>query len=325
METMPVLGIDVAKAKLVVCLLVQDQAHPHTFDNTPVGFTKLERWLHKLKVPPVHACLEATGSYGEDVALFLHEAGHRVSVVNPARIKGFAQSELARNKTDKADAALIAHFCLEKRPEAWHPPAPEIRELRALVRRLDDLQQMLTQEQNRLASGISSETIRYSLEQMIETLHEQIQQLQRQIQHHIDQHPHLRQQRELIDSIPGLGELTAARLIAEFQDLSAYPSARQLAAQAGLTPRHFQSGTSVRGRPRLCKLGNARIRKALYMPAVVAMRFNPVIRAFVTRLRQRGKHTMLIIGAVMRKLLHLVFGVLKSGKMFDPNYVPSRA
>jgi transposase len=325
METLPVLGIDVAKAKLVVCLLRDGNAHQHTFDNTAAGFAQLDRWLHKLKATLVHACLEATGTYGEELTLFLHEANHVVSVVNPARIKGFAQSELARNKTDKADAALIARFCLEKQPEAWHPPAPQIRELRALVRRLDDLQQMLVQEQNRLSSGVSSEAIRSSLEQMIQTLHEQIQQLQQQIREHLDQYPDLRRQRDLIDSIPGLGALTAARLIAEFQDLRAYPSARQLAAQAGLTPRHYQSGSSVHGRPRLCKLGNARIRKALYMPAVVAMRFNPVIRQFAARLRQRGKHNMLIIGAVMRKLLHLVFGVLKSGKAFDPEYAPGPA
>ncbi len=325
MNALPVLGIDIAKAKFDVELQFKDKPYRRTFCNQAADFAKLNAWLHQLGAPQVHACLEATGVYGDELALFLHAGGHVVSIVNPAQIKAFGQSELSRTKTDKADAALIARFCHQKRPAAWTPPTPEIRELRARVRRLEDLQQMLNQEQNRLSSGLLSESIASSLQASIAFLKAQIKQLLKQIHAHIQQHPDLARQQALISSIDGLAELTAAKLIAEFQDILGYGGGRPLAAQAGLTPRQHESGSSVRGKPRLSKIGHARIRKALYMPAVVAMRHNPIIREFAEHLRQRGKHTMLIIGAVMRKLLHLVYGVLKSGKPFDPHYLKTGA
>jgi transposase len=321
MSTTAILGIDMAKAKFDVCLLHRGKSYQRTFANHLAGFAQLQDWLHKRGASPVHACLESTGIYGDELALYLHAAGHVVSIVNPVRIKGFAQSELARNKTDRADAALIARFCQQQQPDAWTPPAPEIRELRALVRRLDDVQQMLGQEQNRLDNALRSDAIRDSIQQVIAVLEEQSADLKQQIHAHFDQHPHLRQQRDLITSIPGLAELSAARLIAEYRDLAAYEHARQLPAQAGLTPRQFRSGSSVQARTRLSKIGSARLRKALYMPAIVAMRCNPIIQTFVARLRRRGKPTMSIIGAVMRKLLHLVYGVVKHGQPFDPHYL----
>ena len=152
----PVLGIDVAKLKIEVALLVDGKVKNKSFKNTMEGFEALALWLRKLGTPQVQACLEATGNYGEDLAIYLHEAGHSVSIVNPARIKGFAQSELIRTKTDKIDAGIIARFCLAMRPETWIPPSPEVRLLRALVRRADSLIDMLTQEKNRLATAHES-------------------------------------------------------------------------------------------------------------------------------------------------------------------------
>jgi transposase len=277
-------------------------------------------WLEQQQASQVHVCLESTGSYWEDLALALYEAHHLVSVVNPAQIKHFGQSELKRTKNDVADAALIARFCESQHPAAWSPLPPEIRELRDLVRRLDDLNQMLNQEENRLGHNVTAPSVRESLESMIAMLKSQIREVKRQIHNHIQNHPGLRAQAELIASIPGLAELTAANLLAEFGDIANYEGGRQLAAYAGLSPQERLSGSSVRGRTRLCKIGSARLRKSLYMPAVVGLRFNPAVQAFAERLRARGKHTRSILGAIMRKYLHWVYGVLKSGRPFDAEF-----
>jgi transposase len=315
----PTLGIDIAKATFQAALLHNSKLHHQRFDNSEAGFAQLQAWLVKHRAKRLHACLEATASYGDDLALFLYNAGHRVSVVNPARLHGFAQSQLQRNKTDQLDAALIARFCQQQQPEAWTPPPLEIQQLRALMRRLEALREMRQQESNRLEQAGKQALIRESLLKIIATLDGEIARLRQLLKEHIDQHPHLRRDRELLMSIPGIGETTAAWLLSEVQ-VSAYSSARQVAAHAGLTPRHHESGTSVRGRTKLSKTGNRRLRRALYLPAVVAKRYNPIIRAFCQRLEKRGKRPMEIVGAAMRKLLHIVYGVLKSGKAFDPSF-----
>jgi transposase len=218
------------------------------------------------------------------------------------------------------DAALIAGFCAERRPPAWAPPAPELRELQALVRRLDSLQEMRAMEENRLSSGVTVKAVRASLEESIAYLSSQIRKTEALIADHIDRHPGLRRQRELLDSIPGIGETTASVLLGEMPDLKEYRSARKVAASAGLVPRERQSGSSVRGRVRLSKIGNSRVRKALYFPAITALRCSPFFQAWAEGLRQRGKSKMAVIGAAMRKLLHLAYGVLKTGRPFDPEW-----
>jgi transposase len=318
---LPALGLDIAKLKFNVCLLLDSGKLRHkVFPNTAVGFAQLSEWLEKQSVGCAHACLEATGTFGDLLAAYLHEQGHRVSIVNPAAIKAYAQSHLSRTKTDRVDAALIAGFCLEPRPPAWQPPAPEVRELQALVRRLESLTQMRTMEQNRLSSGISVKAVRASVEELIAHLSEQIKRTEALIRSHINEHPDLKRQRELLDSIPGIGETTAAALLAEVPDISQYRSARQVAAFAGLVPRERQSGSSVRGRVRLSKIGNARLRKALYFPAITALRCSEFFKEWAKGLRERGKCKMSVIGAAMRKLIHLAFGVLKTGKPFDPEW-----
>jgi transposase len=223
---------------------------------------------------------------------------------------------LTRSKTDRIDADLIADFVATQRPSAWTPPAPEIRQLQALVRRLDALHGMRTQEANRLAAGVVVAEVRGSIEAVLAHLDTQIAQVQQLIRHHLDQHPGLRAQRDLLIPIPGIGEATAAVLIAELFD-KPYTRARQAAAFAGLVPRLVESGT-LRGRSRLSKIGPGRLRKALYCPAVAALRWNPTIRAVRVRLQAAGKPTMVIIGAAMRKLIHLAYGVFKSGRAYEP-------
>ena len=312
-----VLGIDIAKAKFAVALRRDDGKVRHkTFLNTSSGFTDLAGWLQRQQVAHVHACLEATGTYGEALALWLYDAGHVVSVVNPAVIHAYAGAQLARSKTDRIDAELIARFTATQRPAAWTPLAPEIRQLQALVRRLDALQGMRTQEANRLAAGVVVTDVRASIEAVLASLDAQIAHVRQLIRDHLDGHPGLRAQRDLLTTIPGIGETTAAVLIAELFD-KPYTNARQAAAFAGLVPRVMESGT-LRGRTRLSKIGPGRLRKALYFPAVAALRWNPTIRAVRERLHAAGKPTMVIIGAAMRKLIHLAYGVLKTGRAYKP-------
>ena len=309
------LGIDLAKLKLDVALKTADKIYVKQFDNSPSGFRALQAWLGSFSLPSVHACLEATGTYGDAVALFLHEQGHTVSIVNPLRIKGYAASKLQRNKTDKADARLIAEFCEKENPSPWTPPAPEIRHLQALTRRIETLTEMLQMEQNRRDSA-SSET-RESLDRMIKALTEEIDKLQQEINQHLDQHPKLKEQHDLLLTIPGIGTKTAQLLLSEIE-FARYEEARQVAAAAGVTPRKQESGTSLK-RTNLSKLGNGRVRKALYFPAIVATRCNPIIKEFAARLKKNGKTKMQIVCASMRKLLHQAFGVLKNNRCFDPN------
>ena len=322
--TLPALGIDVAKLKFDACLSRPDSKLRHkSFPNSPAGFAQLAAWLVKHGIPQAHACLEATGTYSEALALHLHAAGHHVSLLNPAVIKAYAQSRLTRTKTDKLDAGLIARYVLAERPPLWSPPPPEARELQALVRRLSALEEMRQMERNRLAAGVPVSALSDSITEHLAHLEAEMRRTRALIRDHIGRHPGLRQERDLLLSIPGVGEATAAQLLAEFLDIKLYGSAKQAAAFAGLVPRHRESGSSLRSRPRLSKLGTPRLRKALYFPAITAVRHNPLIKELGARLRARGKCEMVIIGAAMRKLVHIAYGVLKSGRPFDPRHAQS--
>jgi transposase len=315
---LPTLGIDISKASFHVELSLNDKLRHRRFANRKEGFAELSAWLTKHKITTVHACLEATGPYSEALALYLHEQGHTVSVVNPAQIKAFGQSELLRNKDDRPDAGLIRRFCDKQRPAAWTPPPTHFRELQALTRHLENLLETRQQQINRLEITNTKEVAK-SLRKLVTHLEAEIQRTERQINDHVARHPDLKQQGQLLESIPGIGKRTATKLLAEIENISQYKSARQVAAYAGLTPRNNRSGT-LRGPTRLSKTGNARVRKALFLPAMVAKRHNPVVRSFCQRLAGHGKNKMQLIGAAMRKLIHIAFGVLKSGKVFDPDH-----
>ncbi|MBA2339117.1 MAG: IS110 family transposase [Pyrinomonadaceae bacterium] len=319
--TLPVLGIDIAKLKFNACLINQSGKLRHkVFANTSTGFEQLREWLAKQGIEQLHACLEATGTYGESLALFLYQAGHTMSVVNPAAVKAFAGSRLSRTKTDRVDAELIARFCFAQVPPAWSPLPKEVRELQALVRRLEALTEMRVAEENRLEAGITVEAVKASVEELIAHLSAQIKHTEKLIRAHINTHPALLEQSQLLDSIPGIAQTTAAIILSEITDITQYKSARQVAAYAGLVPRERKSGSSVRGRTRLSKIGNARLRRALYFPAVTALRCSRFFQIWAKGLQERGKCKMSVIGAAMRKLIHLAYGVLKTGKPFDPEW-----
>jgi transposase len=315
---LPTLGIDISKDSFHVELSLNDKLRHRQFANRKEGFAELRAWLDKQKATAVHACLEATGPYSEAVALYLHELGHTVSVVNPVQIKAFGQSELLRNKDDRPDAALIRRFCEKQRPAAWTPPPAHFRELQALTRHLENLLETRQQQVNRLETTTAKSVLK-SLRKLVTHLEAEIKRTEQQLSDHVDRHPDLKQQCQLLQSIPGIGKRTATRLLAEIEAITQYKSARQVAAYAGLTPKNNRSGTK-RVPAHLSKTGNARVRKALFLPAMVAKQHNPIVRSFCERLAQHGKNKMQLVGAAMRKLLHIAFGVLKSGKVFDPNH-----
>jgi len=314
----PPVGIDISKDSFQVELSLNEKLRHRKFVNRQEGFEELGAWLVKHKAPQAHVCLEATGPYSEALALYLHQQGHRVSVINPAQIKAFGQSELLRNKDDRPDAGLIRRFCEKHRPAAWSPPPPHLRELQAMTRHLENLIETKQQQQNRLEAANTKDVVK-SLRKLVAYLNAEIKRTEKQISDHIDNHPDLKQQCRLLESIPGIAKRTATKLLAEIEDLGKYSSARQVAAYAGLTPRNNRSGT-IRGRTRLSKIGNARVRKALFLPAMVAKQYNPIVRSFCQRLANNGKNKMQIVGAAMRKLIHIAYGVLKSGLPFDPNH-----
>ena len=317
-----ILGVDIAKAKFDVALLGDERVVHRVFSNDANGFAALKGWLRKRGATQLHACMEATGRYWEALATYLHQAGYTVSVVNPRRVKSFWESELQRQKTDRVDAGVIARFCRAAHPRPWTPPPAELRQLQEFSRRLDALKRMETQEKNRLSTPGIDPLVEAGIEDHLVYLGERIKEVERAMSEHINGHPQLKEQRDLLTSIPGIGKITAALLLGELGEVGNYKSGRQVTAHAGLTPQQFQSGSSIKGKARLSKMGNVHLRKGLFMCAVVAKNHNPVIKTFCDRLLAAGKPTLLVIAAAMRKLLLIAFAVLTSRVPFDPNYQP---
>lgn len=309
------LGIDISKSKFDCALILGTKFKDKVFPNTAAGFAALDEWIQRHATLPVHVCLEATGIYWEALAMHLAQAGHRVSVINPALAKAHGQSLGKRSKTDAIDARILADFCREKRPPAWVAPTPSEQRLKALVLRLQSLVDMQSEEKNRIESA--REAVRDSLDTHLRWLADEIKRLEREISKSLDDDPSLRDKRDLLHSIPGLGERTLAILLAYGLGQQRFDNARQFAAFAGLSVVQHESGSSVRAKPRLAKTGHARLRSALYMPAMVALYRTAWGRVFRTRLAANGKPAKLIIGAMMRKLIHVAFGVLRSGRPFD--------
>lgn len=317
------LGIDVSKKKLDCALLLENKVLHKSCENSPTGFKQLLEWLSKRKVEHVYACLEATGGLEEAAATALFDAGHQVAVVNPLSIHSFARQRLTRSKTDKLDAATIAEYARRNLEDlhAWQPPAKELTELRDLVHRRQALVEMRTQELNRLGGPSGGPTVDRMVKDHLGYLERQIAEVEEAIENHIDNHPTLRQQRDLLVSIPGIGDQTAALFLAEVASkLSWIRHPKQLVAYCGMDIRRRESGSSVWSRPRMSKIGNSRLRAALFMPAKAAMRWNHPIVQRDERMKKEGKHYFVRVGAAMRKLLHQMYGVLTNQKPFDPHY-----
>jgi len=328
------LGIDIAKATFAVALMSEKNVLLATeeFANDCSGFKQLCHWyarqLKHLPLYRLHACMEATGRYGDELAHYLYkeftehapEAGHCISVVNPHQTKSHARSRLQRNKTDKLDAENIAHFCATHHPDGWLPATEAQQRLKELTRHQESLEKTCTQEKLRLQSGLKDKTVQKQIKRHIRFLEEQLKDIEEEIASLCKEDERLDEAACLLVTIPGVGLATAARFLAELPNLRHFHTAAQVVAYAGLSPQQTQSGSSIHRKGKLSKQGNQHLRTAVYMPTLAAMRWNPVIRNFTNRLKNNGKSNMTAVAAGMRKLLQIMFGVLKSKRPFDPNY-----
>ena len=307
---MDVLGIDVSKADFHACLLQGAQQRGQSFPNNPKGYRQLQRWLRNRAASEVHACMEATGGYWLKLATALFEHGVTVSVVNPARTALFARSQLRRTKTDSVDAEMIAQYCQTQRPGPWSPPPPEILELRGLL----SYRGQLVDERARLKQIASEVYVGPKLQRLhdahLRSAQKAIAGVETQLAAEVQAHPELAAQVAKLDAISGIGFLTAVTIVAKLP-VQRLRDGKAAAAYVGLVPSERRSGTSVHGKPRLCKTGDADLRKALFMPATVARQHNPILAAFAQRLEARGKPNKTITVAVMRKLIVLAFSLLK--------------
>lgn len=310
---MAVVGIDVSKRSFDVAFQVDGRWKCLKFANSADGVARFQQELGG----QYHACMEATGRYGRLLAQSLFEAGHIVSVVNPLRIQRYAESRLRRTKTDKADAILIAEFCDKEHPGPWKPLPEEVEALRELVRRREHLLGQRQMERNRLLAGPCTPGVQASIQRALTFVAQELKVIEADIERTFKTHGTLQRQRELLVSIPGIGNITAAILLAEIGDVREFPKAKSLSAFAGLNPKEHTSGTSVKGRAGIAKMGNPRLRRVLYMAALSAKRKNPVVKDFTERLALT-KPKKLVHVAAMRKLLHIAYGVLIREKPFTP-------
>jgi transposase len=287
------------------------------------GFQYLEKWVkkHSRTLKNVHFCIESTGIYHEEIVEFLQEKGFIVSVINPFQSKAFANSRLCRTKTDKVDAGLLAHYCLTYQPEESIKPSEEVKKLRRLVRFLNTQIETRAQNKTRLHS-IRDEDVAHVLKGTILFLTQSIAQIEKAIKGHIDTCPDLKHKVELLKTIPGIGDKTAWEILSEIHiEDGKNLNIKAQVAHAGLAPREYKSGSSVKGRTKICKRGNSNLRRALYMPAMCSVQKNPLLAAFYHRLLSRGKAKMVALIAVMRKLLVIAIGILKNNQPFQVDWV----
>lgn len=323
MPQVQLVGIDVSARELEVRVQrgASDPIEALSFPNNAQGHQQLIRRLTK-RQRCARVVLEATGSYHLDVALALDRApGVEIMVANPRSVSDFGKAHLKRSKTDAIDAGLLLEYARRMEFQSWQPPAPEELELRALARRCHALTKLRAQEKNRLHAAESCEalppSIRNDIEVNIRHLDRRIAQLEKLAMELASTVPPLRQAIDHLTSVKGIAQTSALRILAELILLPEDMTVRQLVAHCGLDPRHFNSGTSVHRPTRISKVGNKYVRAALYMPALCAVQFEPNVRAFFNKLIERGKKPMQANIAVMRKLLHSIYGMLKHGQDFD--------
>mgnify|MGYP001033249997 CR=1 FL=1 len=312
------IGVDVAKDKFDISFYNGKRRAHHVFSNNESGFSSL---LKKTQSNPLSpwVCMEATGIYSEGLAEYLVGKGVRTSVVNPLQIKYFAKSILSRNKNDKVDSETIAAYVEKQEPEQYKPKTKVQKEMRELLQVIDMLSKQSTECKNKLHAARTSPA-KQVLKQMIFSFEKKKQKLMGKVAGLVELDQNIKQAVQLICSIKGVAEGTAYRLLAYLPDIKGFSSAKQLAAYIGVSPRQSESGLH-KGETHMSKLGEAHIRKALYMPAMSAKRNNTYLKPFISRLEKNGLKPKAIVGAIMRKLVHLIFGILKSGKAFDPKLV----
>lgn len=312
-----VVGIDVSKDKLDVCVLEEGRERLFTVGNDKAGHAELLR-----RTPPgARFCMEATGAYHYGLAVSLCRSGRTVSVADPRRVKHYGLAIGALQKTDRCDAKVIARFCLSLSPAPWSLSDPVVRELAALDRRLEDIAGLANQESNRLEDEWLPAEVRKGVKAVLRLLERQAKALRARMLELVASHERLAGDFALLLTVPGVGERAAAGLLAHAGDLASYDSAEGLAAKAGLHPVLRRSGSSVDKRSKISKAGSAPLRKRFYMPALVAVRHNPSVKAFYERLLANGKNKKAALVACERKLLMICYGVVKNQRPFDPGHL----
>jgi transposase len=313
------LGLDVSKLTIDVCLLTPDKKVLRTkVPNTPAGFRALLVWLHGIDRNALHACLEPTGVYSRPLAIYLHSHGIAVSQVNSFAVQCHGRSKNFRSKTDRIDAFLLADYCLKENPPVWQPSSQTQQELRELQHRLSCLDEQIRQEENRLET-VDSKVVREDIEDALGRLYVRRKRLEAAAKQLIKSDQATALNYSILSSIIGLGEKSTIRLLS-LVEFERFENGRQLGSFAGLSPRLFESGTSVHRKSQISRVGSRELRAALYFPAMVAIQHNPQMRAFADRLRGRNKPSKVIICAVMRKLLVLATTLIRNQQFYDPNY-----
>jgi transposase len=319
-------GIEVSSEELLVALCRDKQMLPlKSFPNTPPGHRAITRYLAR-KGRLVRVCMESTGVYGLDLALLLHRrAGIEVMVANPRAVRHFAQALMQRSKTDPLDARVLLEFAARMPFQPWPAPSTTALHLCALARRLEALTDLCAAEKNRLHAACAAQAlpavVRQDLEHSIAFHQRALERLAQQAMKLIASHPPLQQRFDQLDSIPGIDRTSAIPILAELAMLSPDLDVRQWVAAAGIDPRQYTSGSSVHKKTRISKAGNRHLRRGLYMPALVAVRHDPHLRAFYQHLLAQGKPKMLALVAVMRKLLHAIFGMFKHQQLYQGSKV----
>jgi transposase len=320
-----VIGIDVSKAKLDVLWLkdvVSLKAKSKIFSNDLQGYAELLEWLAKNLAQPfekMHIVMEATSVYHEPLAYYLHDHCVNVSIANPAHVRDFAKGLGTVHKTDKKDSFILARYGALVSPAFWQPEPLEIRELKALLSRQESLDVDLLREQNRMEKAEFSQASKIvieSLQKMIAELKKERDRLEQEIDDHIDRHPILKRDAALLRSIPGVGPVISRIMLSVIHSRK-FNTASECAAFLGVIPKLRESGI-FRGRAALRKKGSPVIRAKLYMSAIVASQHNPTIRAQRERLIRNGKTKMQALGAAMRKIVHICFGVIKHQTEYSP-------
>lgn len=326
-------GIDVAQKELVVSLgcLLEDLSSRitgyKTFTNNPKGFAELIKWVEKLthKEAPLRFIMEATGVYHEALAYFLDDHGYTLSVVLPNKMVNFFRTLEINTVTDKSMSEAIARFGLEKNLQNWNRPDPKYKSLRQLTRERDQLIEQRTMVKNQIhAERAEAEPNKGTLSRankLLSLLNSQIAAVGDDIQSTLKANPQVRKEVEKLVTIPGIGELTAVTVLAETNGFELIRNARQLTSYAGLDVREKQSGTSVKGKPKISKKGNRYLRKAMHMPALTAIGRDERFKALFQRLVSKHGVKMKAVVAVQRKLLQMCYTMFKSDTGYKKDYL----
>lgn len=311
-------GIDVSAATFDVVL---DDNAPVSFANDTAGRKACAAWITK-RAGRVRVVVEATSVYHLDLCLVLTQSPRcEVMVANPRHTYAFMQAQGRRAKTDAIDAAALRDFARVMAFESWKPPTPEVLELRALTRYLDQLTCDQTAIKNQLhaakATASTPKVVTESLAQRLHDLSCQIARLEAEFAALAKRHPYIARHIANLATMPGVGELTATRLVAEYLVLDPTMTSKQISAWAGLDPRPHESGTSVRGKRNISKRGNARVRHALYMPALSVIGRENAFASYYNRIAERSAAKMIAVAATMRKLLVVSWALFRSNATYD--------